>query len=84
MLGDLVNKVADSELLDWKGRTKLIDGICGFVVLAPHIGQVIICVYKDVFSFWYSGGALLVDRWFPLISFTVVSLFILFSHCLWS
>lgn len=44
MLGDLVNKVADSELLDWLGRLKLIDGICDFVVLAPHIGQVIICV----------------------------------------
>ncbi|KAK9278964.1 hypothetical protein L1049_028546 [Liquidambar formosana] len=33
LLGDLVNKVADSDLLDWFGRAKLIDCICDFVLL---------------------------------------------------
>jgi ataxia telangiectasia mutated family protein len=41
-LGDLVNRVADLDLLDWFGRVKLIDCICDFVLLCPQIGQVII------------------------------------------
>ncbi|CAN1347706.1 Serine/threonine-protein kinase ATM [Linum perenne] len=41
-LGDLVNKVADFGLLDWRGRVKLVDCICDFVVLEPLIGQTMI------------------------------------------
>lgn len=39
-LGDLVNKVAELDLLDWCGRVRLIDCICDFVLLHPQIGQV--------------------------------------------
>ncbi|KAM3381087.1 serine/threonine-protein kinase ATM isoform X3 [Capsicum galapagoense] len=38
-LGDLVNKIADSDLFDWVGRTKLIDCICNFIVVDPQTGQ---------------------------------------------
>ncbi|XP_070053596.1 serine/threonine-protein kinase ATM isoform X3 [Nicotiana tomentosiformis] len=38
-LGDLVNKIADSDLFDWVGRTKLIDCICNFILVDPQIGQ---------------------------------------------
>ncbi|GMY24943.1 serine/threonine-protein kinase ATM isoform X1 [Fagus crenata] len=41
-LGDLVNRVADLDLLDWFGRVKLIDCICDFVLLCPQIGQAMI------------------------------------------
>ncbi|KAK9995769.1 hypothetical protein SO802_020455 [Lithocarpus litseifolius] len=41
-LGDLVNKVADLDLLDWFGRVKLIDCTCNFVLLCPQIGQTMI------------------------------------------
>ncbi|KAK7852517.1 serine/threonine-protein kinase atm [Quercus suber] len=40
-LGDLVNKVADLDLLDWFGRVKLIDCTCDFVLLCPQIGQAV-------------------------------------------
>ena len=39
-LGDLLNKVAESNLLDWRGRRKLVDCICDFISLSPLIGQV--------------------------------------------
>ncbi|XP_047265673.1 serine/threonine-protein kinase ATM isoform X2 [Capsicum annuum] len=38
-LGDLVNKIADSDLFDWVGRTKLIDCICNFILVDPQTGQ---------------------------------------------
>ncbi|KAF9625359.1 hypothetical protein IFM89_022141 [Coptis chinensis] len=38
-LGDLVNKIADVNALDWNGRVVLIDCICNLVILDPHIGQ---------------------------------------------
>ncbi|XP_044477149.1 serine/threonine-protein kinase ATM isoform X3 [Mangifera indica] len=38
-LGDLLNKVAEYDLLDWSGRVKLIDCMCNFISLTPHIGQ---------------------------------------------
>ncbi|KAE8124229.1 hypothetical protein FH972_019134 [Carpinus fangiana] len=41
-LGDLVNKVAGLDLLDWFGRVKLIDCICDFVLIHPQIGQTMI------------------------------------------
>lgn len=40
-LGDVVNKVAECDLLDWFGRAKLINCICDFVLLSPQIGEVI-------------------------------------------
>lgn len=41
-MGDMVNKVAESGLLDWFGRVKLIDCICDFVLLDPQIGETMI------------------------------------------
>ncbi|GAB4845684.1 hypothetical protein Ancab_039087 [Ancistrocladus abbreviatus] len=41
-LGDLVNKVSDSNLLDWHGRVKLLNCICDFVCLNPEIGQTMV------------------------------------------
>uniref|UniRef100_A0A803L8L9 non-specific serine/threonine protein kinase n=1 Tax=Chenopodium quinoa TaxID=63459 RepID=A0A803L8L9_CHEQI len=41
-LGDLLNKVAESNLLDWFGRRKLVDCICDFIRLNPLIGQTMI------------------------------------------
>ncbi|CAB4280796.1 unnamed protein product [Prunus armeniaca] len=41
-LGDVVNKVAECDLLDWFGRAKLINCICDFVLLSPQIGQTLI------------------------------------------
>ncbi|KAM3751704.1 hypothetical protein ACB098_04G130100 [Castanea mollissima] len=41
-LGDLMNKVADLDLLDWFGRVKLIDCTCDFILLCPQIGQAMI------------------------------------------
>ncbi|CAO2819072.1 unnamed protein product [Amaranthus hypochondriacus] len=41
-LGDLLNKVAESNLLDWRGRRKLVDCICDFISLNPLIGQTMI------------------------------------------
>uniref|UniRef100_A0A7N2KNE5 Uncharacterized protein n=1 Tax=Quercus lobata TaxID=97700 RepID=A0A7N2KNE5_QUELO len=38
-LGDLVNEVADLDLLDWFGCVRLIDCTCGFVLLCLQIGQ---------------------------------------------
>ncbi|KAF5933201.1 hypothetical protein HYC85_029372 [Camellia sinensis] len=38
-LGDLLNKVAENDIFDWSGRLKLIDCICNFILLRPHIGQ---------------------------------------------
>lgn len=38
-----MNKVAENDLLGWFGRIKLIDCICDFILLEPHIGQVIDC-----------------------------------------
>ncbi|CAK9137600.1 unnamed protein product [Ilex paraguariensis] len=41
-LGDLVSKVAENDLFHWFGRVKLIDCICNFILLRPHIGQTMI------------------------------------------
>ncbi|KAI3807033.1 hypothetical protein L1987_22953 [Smallanthus sonchifolius] len=41
-LGDLVNKIAENDQLDWCGRVKLIDCICDFVSLNPQISQTMI------------------------------------------
>ncbi|XP_034214636.1 serine/threonine-protein kinase ATM isoform X5 [Prunus dulcis] len=41
-LGDVVNRVAECDLLDWFGRAKLINCICDFVLLSPQIGQTLI------------------------------------------
>ncbi|KAK1427643.1 hypothetical protein QVD17_16334 [Tagetes erecta] len=41
-LGDLVNKIAESDQVDWSGRVKLIDCICDFVSLNPQISQTMI------------------------------------------
>ncbi|XP_017973415.1 PREDICTED: serine/threonine-protein kinase ATM isoform X2 [Theobroma cacao] len=41
-LGELVNKVAEFDFLDWFGRVKLIDCICNFILLSPEIGQTMI------------------------------------------
>ncbi|KAK1564596.1 hypothetical protein Q3G72_006661 [Acer saccharum] len=41
-LGNLVNEVAEFDLLDWFGRVKLINCICDFVSLNPQIGQTMI------------------------------------------
>ncbi|PIA61953.1 hypothetical protein AQUCO_00200149v1 [Aquilegia coerulea] len=41
-LGDLVNKIADVDVLDWSGRVLLIDCICSFVMLDPQIGEAMI------------------------------------------
>ncbi|XP_021718930.1 serine/threonine-protein kinase ATM-like isoform X2 [Chenopodium quinoa] len=41
-LGDLLIKVAESNLLDWFGRRKLVDCICDFIRLNPLIGQTMI------------------------------------------
>ncbi|KAJ7956242.1 Serine/threonine-protein kinase ATM [Quillaja saponaria] len=41
-LGDVVNKVAEFDSLDWFGRVKLIDCMCDFVLLSPQIGQTMI------------------------------------------
>lgn len=46
-----MNKVAESGLLDWFGRVKLIDCICDFVLLDPQIGEVIFS-YAGRFSFF--------------------------------
>ncbi|KAK9684733.1 hypothetical protein RND81_10G228300 [Saponaria officinalis] len=42
LLGDLVTKVFESNLLDWRGRQKLVDCICDFIGLNPLIGQTMI------------------------------------------
>ncbi|XP_048500072.1 serine/threonine-protein kinase ATM isoform X3 [Beta vulgaris subsp. vulgaris] len=41
-IGDMLNKVAESNLLDWRGRRKLVDCICDFICLNPLIGQTMI------------------------------------------
>ncbi|XP_010243049.1 PREDICTED: serine/threonine-protein kinase ATM isoform X1 [Nelumbo nucifera] len=41
-LGDLVEKVANFDHLDWFGRVKLIDCICNFIILHPDAGQAMI------------------------------------------
>ncbi|KAF5201731.1 Serine/threonine-protein kinase ATM, partial [Thalictrum thalictroides] len=41
-LGDLVNKIADVDVLDWSGRVLLVDCICSFVMLDPQIGEAMI------------------------------------------
>ncbi|KAH9603108.1 hypothetical protein KSS87_015043, partial [Heliosperma pusillum] len=41
-LGDLVIKVFESNLLDRRGRLKLVDCICDFIGLNPQIGQTMI------------------------------------------
>ncbi|XP_052181201.1 serine/threonine-protein kinase ATM isoform X3 [Diospyros lotus] len=41
-LGDLLNKVAETDLFDWSGRSKLIDCICNFILLRPQLGQAMI------------------------------------------
>ncbi|KAI5683411.1 hypothetical protein M9H77_04639 [Catharanthus roseus] len=38
-LGDLVNKVAENNLFDWRGRAKLVHCICNFVLLKPEVAQ---------------------------------------------
>lgn len=45
-LGNLVNEVAEYDLLDWFGRVKLMNCICDFVSLNPQIGQVITCMHE--------------------------------------
>ncbi|KAI8568208.1 hypothetical protein RHMOL_Rhmol02G0180000 [Rhododendron molle] len=42
LLGDLLNRVAENDLFDWSGRSKLIDYISNFILVRPHIGQVIV------------------------------------------
>ncbi|XP_058227343.1 serine/threonine-protein kinase ATM isoform X4 [Rhododendron vialii] len=42
LLGDLLNRVAENDLFDWSGRSKLIDCISNFIVVRPHIGQTMI------------------------------------------
>ncbi|XAR50182.1 Non-specific serine/threonine protein kinase [Bertholletia excelsa] len=41
-LGDLLNGVAENDLFDWYGRSKLVDCICNFILLRPQIGQTMI------------------------------------------
>ncbi|EXB87890.1 Serine/threonine-protein kinase ATM [Morus notabilis] len=41
-LGDLINKTAELDHLEWSGRVKLVDCICDFVLLSPQIGQTMI------------------------------------------
>ncbi|XP_010663180.1 serine/threonine-protein kinase ATM isoform X4 [Vitis vinifera] len=41
-LGDLVNRVAEFDFLDWFGRIKLVDCIYDFILLNPQIGQTMI------------------------------------------
>ncbi|KAM7277000.1 hypothetical protein ACFE04_018866 [Oxalis oulophora] len=41
-LGDLLNKVSKFVHLDWFGRVKLVDCICNFILLSPHVGQMMI------------------------------------------
>ncbi|XP_073145738.1 serine/threonine-protein kinase ATM isoform X3 [Henckelia pumila] len=41
-LGDLVTKVFDNSLFDWYDRAKLVDCICNFVLLRPHVAQLVI------------------------------------------
>ncbi|XP_022845090.1 serine/threonine-protein kinase ATM isoform X2 [Olea europaea var. sylvestris] len=38
-LGDIVNRVFENSLFDWRGRAKLVDCVCNFVSLRPHIAQ---------------------------------------------
>ncbi|KAI8543048.1 hypothetical protein RHMOL_Rhmol08G0188500 [Rhododendron molle] len=42
LLRDLLNRVAENDLFDWSGRSKLIDCISNFIVVRPHIGQTMI------------------------------------------
>ncbi|TYJ98550.1 serine/threonine-protein kinase ATM isoform X3 [Cucumis melo var. makuwa] len=39
-IGKVVNRIAETDLLDWSGRVKLIDCICNFILISPEIGQV--------------------------------------------
>ncbi|KAJ8427338.1 hypothetical protein Cgig2_030603 [Carnegiea gigantea] len=41
-LGDLLNRLSESSLLDWRGRVKLVHCICDFISLNPLIGQTMI------------------------------------------
>ncbi|KAJ0603861.1 putative non-specific serine/threonine protein kinase [Helianthus annuus] len=41
-LGDLVNKIAENDQLDWCSRVKIVDCICDFVSLNPQISQTMI------------------------------------------
>ncbi|XP_038683516.1 serine/threonine-protein kinase ATM isoform X2 [Tripterygium wilfordii] len=41
-LGDMVNKVAVYDLLDWRGRVKLLECICNYILINPQIGQAMI------------------------------------------
>lgn len=41
-LGDLLNRLSESSLLDWRGRVKLVLCICDFISLNPLIGQTMI------------------------------------------
>lgn len=42
LLGDMLNRVAENDIFDWSGRSKLIDCISNFILVRPHIGQVIV------------------------------------------
>ncbi|XP_008453086.1 serine/threonine-protein kinase ATM isoform X2 [Cucumis melo] len=41
-IGKVVNRIAETDLLDWSGRVKLIDCICNFILISPEIGQTMI------------------------------------------
>ncbi|XP_023004525.1 serine/threonine-protein kinase ATM isoform X2 [Cucurbita maxima] len=41
-IGKIVNRIAETDLLDWLGRVKLIDCICDFILINPQIGQTMI------------------------------------------
>ncbi|KAG7021451.1 Serine/threonine-protein kinase ATM [Cucurbita argyrosperma subsp. argyrosperma] len=41
-IGKIVNRIAETDLLDWLGRVKLVDCICDFILINPQIGQTMI------------------------------------------
>ncbi|KAL5723782.1 non-specific serine/threonine protein kinase [Ranunculus cassubicifolius] len=41
-IGDLLNKIADVDVLDWSGRVVLADCICNLLILDPQTGQTMI------------------------------------------
>ena len=51
-LGDLLNRVAQNDLFDWSGRSKLVDCICNFVLFRPNIGQVILVTKLPCVKHW--------------------------------
>ncbi|CAA7402290.1 unnamed protein product [Spirodela intermedia] len=39
LLGALVHRIGDTDVLDWSGRVELIECVCGFILLDPSTGQ---------------------------------------------